>query len=316
MNDVMNKGVAFLRLIRWPNLLFIVLTQVLFHYCLLNPILDNSGTAPIIDGAMLFVIGVISVLVAAAGYIINDYFDINIDQINKPDRQFIPKYVTRRWAILWHSALSVTGVALSFYAGWKMDVWWMGPANFVCVSLLFVYSSTFKKRLLTGNIIIALLTAWTVAILGLASAYHLYFEGNDVATQTRVLRYTFLYASFAFIISLIREAVKDIEDLRGDTRYGCRTLPVVAGINAAKTYVLVWVVVLLSVLVLVQFYAAQLGWWFTVLYAFFFINIPLGYLFITFIKARKTEEYHRVSSLAKLVMLTGILSLLFFKIYI
>jgi 4-hydroxybenzoate polyprenyltransferase len=312
----MNKGVAFLKLIRWPNLLFIVLTQVLFHYCLLMPIFQNSSTPPAIDGVMLIVIGVTSVLIAAAGYIINDYFDINIDQINKPGRQFIPKYVTRRWAILWHSALSFSGVALSFFAGWKTGVWWIGPANFVCVTLLFVYSSTFKKRFLTGNIIIALLTAWTVAILGLASAYDLYFERGNMAIQTRVLRYTILYASFAFIISLIREAIKDMEDLRGDARYGCRTLPVVAGINAAKTYVLVWVVVLMGVLALVQFYAAQLGWWLTVLYAFFFINIPLGYLFFMFMKARKTGDYHRVSSLAKLVMLTGILSLLFFKIYL
>src|SRR4051812_45209477 len=102
----MNKVAAFLQLIRWPNLVFIALTQVLFQYCLLYPIFDKSRMAPVIDSAALFIILMASVLIAAAGYIINDYFDINIDQINKPDRQYIPKVVTRRWAILWHSLLS------------------------------------------------------------------------------------------------------------------------------------------------------------------------------------------------------------------
>lgn len=312
----MNKGVAFLKLVRWPNLLFIALTQTLFHYCLLTPIFEGSQIRPVISDALLFVILAASVLVAAAGYIINDYFDINIDQINKPGRQFIPRFVTRRWAIFWHSILSLAGVVLSFYAGYKTGVWWIGPANILCVALLFVYSSTFKKRFLTGNIIIALLTAWAVAILGLASAYYLYFNGNNLAVRSRIFRFTILYACFAFVISLIREAVKDIEDIRGDRHYGCKTLPIVAGINAAKTYVMVWLVVLLGTVVIMQVYAAQLGWWFFVGYALVFITAPLLYLCFRFVKVNKAPEYHRVSTLAKAVMFTGILSLLFFKLYI
>jgi hypothetical protein len=88
---------------------------------------------------------------------------------NKPGRQVVGKQVTRRWAILWHSLLSFIGVALGFYVGWKAGVWWIGPSNLMCALLLFVYSTTFKKRLLSGNVIIALLTAWTIALPGLAS---------------------------------------------------------------------------------------------------------------------------------------------------
>jgi 4-hydroxybenzoate polyprenyltransferase len=312
----MNQAVAFFKLIRWPNLLFIALTQLLFQYGLLHPVFEKGNTQAVISDGMLVLILMASVFIAAAGYIINDYFDINIDRINKPQRVLIPKYVTRRWAILWHSLLSFTGVVLSFYAGWKVGVWWIGPSNFLCAFLLFVYSAAFKKRFLSGNLIIALLTAWTVAILGLASFYHLYYDAHDsLATQGRVLRFTILYASFAFISSLIREAVKDMEDLRGDLHYGCKTLPIVAGINAAKTYVLVWLVVLIGLLLVVQVYAAQLGWWLLVLYGFLFISSPLVYLFFKFVKARHARDYHYISSLVKLVMLAGILSLLFFKIY-
>jgi 4-hydroxybenzoate polyprenyltransferase len=313
---MMNRVVAFLRLIRWPNLLFIALTQVLFHYCLLLPVFRHARFQPALNNGLLLNTAAASVLIAAAGYVINDYFDINIDHINKPGRQVVGKQVTRRWAILWHSLLSLIGVALGFYVGWKAGVWWIGPSNLMCALLLFVYSTTFKKRMLSGNVIIALLTAWTIALPGLASFYNLYYEGAvTMALRARVLRFTLLYASFAFIISLIREAVKDMEDIKGDAQNGCKTLPIVAGITAAKTYVMVWLVVLIGALVLVQFYAAQLGWWLTVVYALLFIIIPLLYLIRVFFRAKAVKEYSRSSAVAKLVMLTGILSLLFFKLY-
>jgi 4-hydroxybenzoate polyprenyltransferase len=313
----MNKVAAFLQLVRWPNLVFIALTQVLFQYCLLIPIFEKHSSTPVIDTITFFVIVTASVFIAAGGYIINDYFDINIDRINKPQRQFIPKLVTRRWAILWHSLLSFLGVALSFYAGWRVGVWWIGPANLLCASLLFVYSTTFKKRFLSGNVIVSLLTAWTVVILGLATFYHLYFDDTkSLAMQGRILRFTIMYGGFAFIISLVREAVKDMEDLPGDAQFGCKTLPIVAGINAAKTYVLVWLVVLIGALVIMQVYAAQLGWWWLVIYGLLFTTLPLVYVFLKFLKVSKTQEYHRISSLTKLVMFLGILSMLLFKIYL
>src|SRR5215217_2022160 len=112
----MNQAVAFFKLIRWPNLLFIVLTQLLFHYCLLISVLKKGRMEAVINEPVLFTIVLASVLIAAGGYIINDYFDINIDRINKPERVLIPKYVTRRWAILWHSLFSFMGIGLSFYA--------------------------------------------------------------------------------------------------------------------------------------------------------------------------------------------------------
>jgi 4-hydroxybenzoate polyprenyltransferase len=314
---MMNRVVAFFRLIRWPNLLFIALTQLLFHYCFLQPVFRRTVFQPVLNDVLLLITTSASVLIAAAGYVINDYFDINIDHINKPDRQVVGRQVTRRWAILWHSLLSFIGVALGFYVGWKAGVWWIGPSTLMCALLLFVYSTTFKKRLLSGNVIIALLTAWTIVLPGLASFYDLYYaDGNTVVLRARLLRFTLLYGSFALVISLIREAVKDMEDIRGDAQHGCRTLPIVAGITAAKTYVMVWLVVLIGALVLVQVYAAQLGWWLTVGYTLLFIVVPLLYLGRIFMRAKGVQDYSRSSSVAKLVMLTGILSLLFFKLYI
>ena len=115
-------------------------------------------------------------------------------------------------------------------------MWWIGPANLLCAFLLFVYSTTFKKRFLSGNVIIALFTAWTLAVLGLAIVLQAWILmiPNALAVKARILRFTLLYAAFAFIISLIREAIKDMEDMRGDAQYGCKTLPIVAGIKPQK----------------------------------------------------------------------------------
>ncbi len=313
----MKRAAAFLQLIRWPNLVFIALTQLLFYYCLLIPVFRQAGAVNRIGLFEFFLVVSGSVFIAAGGYVINDYFDINIDRINKPGKQVIPVFVSRRWAILWHSLFSLLGVIHGFWAGWRLGLWWLGPANFICVGLLFVYSTTFKKKLLSGNIIIAFLTGWALAIIGFAAYFTLaHPAGHAVVVKAKILRFTLLYGSFAFVISLIREAVKDMEDISGDARFGCRTLPIVAGLNAAKTYVLVWMVVLTGAIILVEIYAAQFRWWLSVLYGAAGIIAPLAYGIKVFSKAHTAAEYHRVSAITKAVMLTGLLSLVFFKIYI
>lgn len=313
------KGLtSFFRLIRWPNLVFIAVTQLLFQYCILHPLFAQKSSRPVFDAANLLLLMMASVLIAAGGYIINDYFDINIDRINKPDKQVIGKVVSRRSAIIWHSLTSLAGVGLSFYLGWRMGVWWVGPANFVCTLLLFVYSSTFKKRLLTGNIIISVLTAWSVGILGTVSFYEVFYHSAEYnnLNPSRIFRFTILYASFAFIISVIREAIKDMEDIEGDARYGCHTLPIAAGLNAAKTYTIVWLVVLAGALVIVQVYALQFGWWLAILYCTVLLIVPLVRLFPQLVKAQSAQHFHKLSSQTKVIMLMGILSMVFFKIYL
>jgi len=257
----MNLVGAFIKMIRLPNLFFIALTQILFHTAVLNTILLPLGTRPSIDGLNFILLVVSSVLIAGAGYIINDYFDINIDQINKPTANVVDKIVSRRWAMAWHFVFSGVGILLSAWVSWRTGFWYILLGNFMCVLLLFGYSVSLKRKLLSGNIIISLLTAWAILVISIA----------EINTQTLVIpavteavnkitRIAFLYAGFAFISSLIREAIKDIEDLQGDERYGCRTMPIVWGVNAAKVYIAVWLVVILALLVILQVYVARFEW--------------------------------------------------------
>jgi 4-hydroxybenzoate polyprenyltransferase len=314
----MKLVVAFFRLIRLPNLVFIALTQILFQFCIIVPVFNKTGATPVFNDLYLLLLILSSVLIAAAGYIINDYFDINIDQVNKPHMNVVDKIISRRWAMLWHSVFSFAGVALGFFIGWKLGIFWIGLMNFLCSVLLFVYSTTFKKQLLSGNLIISLLTSWTVAVLGLSTFYYVFYHAGNYPglENSKLLRFTILYTSFAFIISLIREAIKDMEDLPGDLKYGCRTMPIVWGTNATKVYTAVWLSVLISILLIIQFYLLQYKWWWPVIYGFVFITSLSIMILKDLFKAAKPEDFHRLSRFAKLIMLTGILSMIIFYFYL
>ena len=300
---------AFFRLIRWPNLLFIALTQVLFYYCIYLPLFEDEHLF------ILVWIVIASVLIAAAGYIINDYFDLNIDQINKPSKNVFAKYIHRRWAIIWHFVLSIAGIIATALAV-GLDTWYLIFANFICVILLWFYSTSLKRKFLIGNIVISLLTAWTVLILFFAyTSPKLAIMGSDEET-VKFFRIAFLYAGFAFISSLIREAVKDMEDMEGDARYGCRTLPIVSGLRASKIYVSIWTIVLLAAILFLQLNIIRWeGGWIAITYSALFILIPLLFLLFRLAKAKNKKDFAFLSSISKLIMLSGILSMLFFGIY-
>lgn len=309
----MKQWRAFFSIVRWQNLVFIVITQVLFAYCIIMPVYEEAGRAPIVKGATLSLLILASVLIAAAGYIINDYFDLNIDLVNKPDKVIIGKSITRRWAIALHLILSIIGIAIGVYLDITTKILLLSFANLACVLLLFAYSISLKKRLLIGNILISLLTSWTVLVITWCETRNLLSPLG--ISRLKITRYTLLYAGFAFIISLIREVIKDIEDMEGDRRYGCTTMPIVWGVNASKIFIAVWLVVLLALLISLQFYVLQFKWWFSALYSIVFIIAPLINIFRNLFTATTPEDYHRLSSRCKLVMMTGILSMIFIKIY-
>lgn len=313
----MKKVVAFFSMLRVPNLFFIALTQLLFHHAIIKPILAPVNLEPSIRGLPFILLVSASVLIAAAGYIINDYFDINIDLINKPEVNVVDSIVSRRWAMAWHFVLSGIGILLSAFVAWKTGFWYILIANLICVLLLFGYSVSLKKKLLSGNVLISLLTAWVILIICIPE---LKIETimNPAVTEAsnKIIRIGVLYAAFAFISSLIREAIKDIEDMKGDEKYGCRTMPVVWGVQATKIYIAVWLVVIISLLIILQVYVFRFGWWWAMIYSVLMIIIPFIYIFLRLFKTSDTKDYHRLSNWSKLVMLTGILSMIFFYFYL
>jgi 4-hydroxybenzoate polyprenyltransferase len=309
---------AFLRLVRWPNLVMIAVTQVLFYFSLVEP-LYHKGIHTHFEKLHFLLLIIASVLIAAAGYIINDYFDLNIDQVNKPERTVIDKIIKRRWAIVMHIFFSFTGVVISFYIDLNSAIFWLGISNLACVFLLFGYSISLKKKLLWGNMLISVLTAWVVIVSFLCYYNSFYCEDCDKTYlnlyNNRFIRISFLYAGFAFVISLIREVVKDLEDMDGDVRYGCKTMPIAWGIPASKVFVAVWLVVLIGMIGIVQFYVLQFGWIWSAVYCILLIIAPLIWILTKLFKAQVPKDYHQLSTVIKFVMLAGLLSMIFFKIY-
>lgn len=306
---------AFFRLVRSLNLLFIVLTQCMFLFFIVHPILGESFSTILPSTAIVCIIAA-SVLIAAGGNVINDYFDINIDIINKPSKRIVDKYIRRRWVIVWHLLLSSLGILLTAYVAWVSNAWWMLLGNIAVVLVLWMYSASFKKKLLTGNIIISLLTAWVILVIGGWVHYILIINGlqNDF-NSSKLLRLTFLYAGFAFIISLVREVIKDIEDRKGDQKYGCKTMPIVWGIQVCKIFINTWLIILLVAIATLVVYVLPYKWWYAIIYCIIFLLAPLIRVIKGVSKAQTVNEFTLLSSQIKIVMLFGILSMVFFKIY-
>ena len=305
---------GFLKMVRLPNLFFMALTQVLFQFCIYHTL--YKGAMPANDLVHFVLLVFASLFIAAAGYIINDYFDINIDEVNKPHKMVVDKVIHRRWAIAWHFIFSATGIFLTVLAVPFLQKWYLILANVLCVALLWLYSTNFKKGLLTGNIVISLLTAWTILIIFFSKFDVTDAIGAGNTSNYKFFRFAILYAGFAFIISIIREAVKDMEDMPGDSKYKCRTMPIVWGVNATKVYVAVWLIVLIAVLLILQVYVLQFKWWLIIAYSIPAIIFPLILILIRLRKCVSVDDFHKLSSMTKLVMFTGILSMTFFYFYL
>ena len=309
----MKEIAAFFRLIRWPNLVFIAITQILFRYFILDFVYEQNhpGYEQIKLSEKLFYLLVLaSVCIAAAGYIINDYFDVNIDQVNRASKVIIGNLIKRRWAIFFHAFLSLTGLAFSAYIAYKLSNIYIPVFNFISILLLWFYSTTFKKKLLIGNIIISLLTAWVILVLTLAE-YRFRISPDDIVWH-RLLKVSFVYAGFAFIISLVREVIKDMEDMEGDADFGCKTMPIVWGLPASKVFAGVWIIVLAGILIIIQIYVIQFGWWFSAVYSVITIIIPLLWVLRKLYQSNSKKDFHQLSSAVKMIMAAGILSMLFF----
>ena len=305
---------AFFKLVRMPNLFFMALTQVLFQFCIYHTLYNDA--VPVNDLYRFILIVFASLFIAAAGYIINDYFDINIDEVNKPEKMVVDKVIKRRWAIAWHFMLSGAGIILTVLALPFWSKWYLILANIICVALLWLYSTNFKKSLLTGNIVISLLTAWTILIIFFSKFNLTDAFGAGDSNNHKFFRLAILYAGFAFIISLIREAIKDMQDMAGDAKYGCRTMPIVWGVNATKVYVAVWLIVLIAALGILQVYVLLFKWWLLIAYCLPAIIFPLILLLFKLKKSTSSDDFKKLSSLTKLIMFTGILSMAFFYFYL
>lgn len=269
---------SLLRLTRFGNLLIIGLAQYFTAYFLAD--------AHVLSDLRLLLLTTSTILIAAGGYIINDYYDIKIDYINKPDRVVIGKAIPRRFAILFHTVLSLSGTAIGFYLGWRI-----GVINFLSAFLLWWYSNNLKRLPFVGNFSIGFLTSLSIFIVAL-----LY-----IADASLII----VYSLFAFFMTLVREVIKDMEDLKGDITFGCKTLPIVWGFRKTKQFLYVIILLFAGTVILADLiYKVLPG-----VYLSIFLFVPLLWLVARLYSADTVKDFNRLSSFCKVIMLLGILSM-------
>ena len=276
---------AFLRLVRLPNLLIIVMAQLLVRIFVIGP---KENWLTIITTPSFILLCAATLMIAAAGYIINDYYDIKIDLINNPKRVIIGKSFTRRVALFAHFTINILAVVISLFLGWKIFI-----TVFLSGFLMWYYSNSLKRLALWGNI--------TISLLSGISIYYLTFLSNNNSSMV------ILYALFAFMISLIREIIKDLEDMKGDSQFGCKTLPILWGIKNTKYFIffISTIFVIIMGLLFMQRYNNLLAFYFGIVLLPFFIL-----LLVKLYKAESEDDYGKLSALSKAIMVAGLASTL------
>lgn len=308
---------SFFKLVRYKNLIMIALLQYLMRYCFILPVLKGYNLSSCFGALDFFFLVLASVLIAAGGYAINDWFDIKTDMINRPDKVLIDNEITRSSAAGIHLWFSGIGSVLGFLVSFRTGVWIMGLIFPLAAGFLWFYSSTYKKQFLLGNIIIALLSA-TIPLLPAAYETPCQIAQNrDFILGHQLDIYIFIkwasaFAIFAFLTTFIRELIKDTEDFEGDNQIGRRTLPIVLGEKITKIIAVAFtcseIILLVSVWLLIMKDIVS-GVYFVVA-----LILPMIFAIFKIIKASSKSDFHSVSNLYKIIMLAGILFLVVVKI--
>jgi 4-hydroxybenzoate polyprenyltransferase len=238
-----------------------------------------------------------ALLVAAAGYIINDYYDVKIDAINRPDRLVVGRLLGRRKAMLAHVVLSGVGVMLAVLSGaGKRQALFIGLVTLGAALLLWGYSARFKRVALVGNVSIGLLTAALVLLPEL-----------QLLTARKAV---WLYALAAFLLTVVREIVKDLEDMRGDAQHDCRTLPLVWGVARSKWVAGVFLAALAALVLSAVVQLPALGRWPLAAWLLALVVLPLAWLTRLLWLADRRRHFRQLSAWCKGIMLAGVLSML------
>lgn len=302
-----NKFFAFLKLIRFENLLIMVFTMSSIRYFVIEPVMDKVYFSEF----HFWMLVLSTTLIAAAGYIINDYFDVKTDHINHPETVVIDVVIKRRTAMLLHLIFSGLGLILGAWLAYRCFALRLVLFQIIAITLLWFYSTHFKKQLLTGNLVIAVLTGliplmpYAYEVLNGVHLNTAYFDQNSLNLK-RLLIITGLFAGFAFLTSLIREIVKDMEDFNGDIQTGGKTMPISWGIITTKVVTFFLIIITLGIL---SFSILKLWMWQQKTASFYLIMtvfIPLLILILQTIRAKTPFQYKVASLLLKFIMLFGV----------
>lgn len=249
-----------------------------------------------------------TVLIAAGGYVINNIFDQDTDNDNKPNNVIVGKSISETNAYSIYLALNITGVSIGFYLSNVIAKPGFAALFILIAATLYFYAINWKQMLLIGNFIVALLLSFSVIIIGIFDLFPVVNQSNQ-PLMANLFSILIDYAVFAFMINFIREIVKDLEDANGDYNQGMRTLAITLGISrTAKVVSILSFIPVCAILLYINNYLMPLL--FVTIYMLLFVVGPLLYFSIKIWSASSQKEFHVLSLLLKWILLFGILSIL------
>jgi 4-hydroxybenzoate polyprenyltransferase len=302
---------TILRLVRYQNLIFIAFIQFVMRQIVLVPILQTFGFDASMETGMLFLLISATILIAAGGYVLNDYFDVKIDAINRPDKLIIGNQLSRQKAMFLHQILTGMGVMCGLSLAWFSRSFTLGFIFIVIPGLLWFYSASYKRQFLIGNLVVAFISAISILSVGITQLAFLQKEFGSLIFETPIPSqfYSWIggFATFAFLCTLIREIIKDMEDEKGDREMECHTMPIKWGMNRTKLFLYGLIVITIIGLFVTNGLLINFKGTLTIRYIIFGLALPFAALGYLIFKAQSPSDFHQASVLSKVIMIVGVL---------
>ncbi|MBP5476072.1 MAG: geranylgeranylglycerol-phosphate geranylgeranyltransferase [Paludibacteraceae bacterium] len=302
------------RLVRGENLVFIVILMWAMTYWVARSLMAMHSFSDLMPDWLWLLLTLAAVLIAAGGYVVNDYFDIKIDRINRPDRLVVTRTVSKNTAMRLFYCLTAAGVVAGMSAAWVLRSPRLGIIFAITPGLLWFYSASYKRMLIVGNVIVAFLSSLLPLLVAIAqTAWLTRLYGEEMMRYMPVGRHLFVwlggFALFAFLCSWVREVVKDLQDQNGDRELECHTMPIVWGNIWSKVFATTLIAIIAALI-------AWLHWghrmpfpttWHSpaTRYIVFGLYVPLACEIALLWSAKIDTDYRSAQGLMKFIMFLG-----------
>lgn len=304
----------YLQLLRVGNLTFVAILLYVMEKWVATPLLQLEQFGELMPWWVLTLLIVSVVGIAAGGYVINDYFDVKIDRINRPDNLVVTRIISRDTAMNLFYGLTAVGVIAGTVVAWWAHSWTLLFTYVVIPGLLWFYSASYKRMFLIGNLVVAFASAIVPLLVAIANADYLHHLYQNALAYSPIVGELYVwtggFAAFAFLLTWVREIVKDIEDIEGDREMECRTLPIVWGDKVAKIIATILLVVIATLIVYILFAVLPFSHEWKSLptrYVVFGLIVPILCSIVLLWAANNRTEYHRVQTIIKFTMFMGML---------
>ena len=302
---------AFFKLIRVRNLIFLAFIQLIMRQVILMPILQTYGFEISQNNISIVLLIVATIFIAAGGYVLNDYFDVKIDRINRPDSVVVTNEISKRMAMTLHQVLTAVGILSGLALAYMSSSLTLAFIFIVIPGLLWFYSASYKRQFIIGNLAVAFMAAMSVLIVAITEMAFLKMEYGNLIYETPIPEqiYGWLggFALFSFLTTWIREIIKDMQDEAGDREMECRTMPIKWGVNRTKLFIYI-----LSVITIILLYTAngvyiEFEGNLTLNYISYGLVLPMLAMMYLVFNSKNSAGFKQAANMAKFIMLIGVL---------